>query len=238
MKIGRSRHRLVAFALAFSALVIPSILQSAIVYLKDGSELRGDVVSFEGDTLVFAPSFGGRLKIYRGNILRLIFDDSEAPGPAASKKEGAAEPGWISVVFKDDKVSSKIQITNKTKAHEPELERANWIQQMLIVGSDTLFSRVDSTMDKTIYKGHEKELKNTITLENMKGKVDAGVQRCVVVIRNVGADFYESEFSEGPLDMVLEVETVVVYAGKTTSLQVGLSKGFLKMGQPKLVQIR
>jgi hypothetical protein len=238
MKVQHAMRRPVVFALAMILVIVPAILQSAILYLKDGSELRGEVVSFEGDTLVFAPSFGGRLNIYRGDILRLVFDeaDDRGPGPAAKPAEQSGS-GWVSVVFKDDKVTSKIAITNKTKSRETELARANSIQQLLIVGADTVFSRVDTTTDKTVYKGHEKELKNTIRLEDMKGKVEAGVYSCRVVVRNIGAEFYEREFREGPLDLVLEYETVTVQPNRTTTLRVGISKGFMRMGRPKLVQI-
>ena len=239
MKVRRVMRRSVVFAIALAALLVPVILQSAIVYLKDGSKLRGEVVSFEGDTLVFDPSFGGRLKIFRGDILRLVFDESADPGPATAAKPAVPEgPGSISVVFKHDRVTSKIAVKNKTKARERELVIANWIQQLLIVGSDTVYSRIDTTLDKTIYKGHEKELKNTFRLEDMRTKVDAGVYKCVVVIRNLGADIYESEFREGPLDMVLEFETVGIYTNQTTTLQVGIKKGFLRMGSPTLVQIQ
>lgn len=238
MKVRRVMRRSVVFAIALAALIVPVILQSAILYLKDGSELRGEVISFEGDTLAFAPSFGGRLNIYRGDILRLVFDESGAPEPRPVGKPAVQEgPGVISIVFQQDGLTSKIAVTKKTKSREPELVRANWIQQLLIVGPDTVYSRIDTTMDKTIYKGHEKELKNMIRLEDMKGTVAAGVYRCVVVVRNLGADFYESEFREGPLDLVLEFETVGVYANQTTSLHVGISKGFMRMGSPRLVHI-
>jgi hypothetical protein len=239
MKDRRVTRRSVVFAIALAALIVPVILQSAIVYLKDGSELRGEVVSFEGDTLVFDPSFGGRLKIYREDILRLIFDESTDPGPPTAAKPAAqVGPGSISIVFKHDKVNSKIAVKNKTKSRERELVIANWIQQLLIVGSDTVYSQIDTTMDKTIYKGHEKELKNTIHLEDIRAKVDAGVYKCVVVVRNLGADDYESEFREGPLDMVLVFETVGIYTNQTTTLQVAIKKGFMRMGSPRLVQVQ
>jgi len=239
MKPRRGIRRSVVFVIALAALLAPAILQGAIVYLKDGSELRGEVISFEGDTLVFAPSFGGKLKIHREDILRLVFDESAEPAPApAGKKTTPGGPGSISVVFQQDKLTSKIAITNKTRSIEDELARANWIQQLLVVGPDTVYSRIDSTIDKTIYNGHEKELKNTIRLEDMQAKIEAGVYKCVVVVRNLGAASHEGEFSEGPLDMVLEMETVGVYAAQTTTLQVGIKKSFLRMGSPKLVRVQ
>jgi hypothetical protein len=237
----RARHeisRLVVFVIALAALVVPAILQGEILYLKDGSELKGKVVSFEGDTLVFAPNFGGRITVHRRDILKLVLDESGAAEPTPAGKPAKLEgPGTISVVFKQDKLNSKIAVTKKTKSIESEIERANWIQQLLIVDSDTVFARIDTTTDKKIYKGHEKELKNTMRLEDMKVTVDAGVHQCIVVVRNLGMKEYADEFREGPLDMVLEFSTVGVYTNQTTTLQVGIAKGFMKMGSPKFVDV-
>jgi len=236
MRARSKISRLIVFAIALAALVVPAILQGEILYLKDGSEVKGKVVSFEGDTLVFAPSFGGRITVHRRDILRLVLDESGAPEPAPAGKPAKLEgPGTISVVFKNDKVNSKIAVTKKTKGIESAIERANWIQQLLIVGSDTVYARIDTTTDKKIYKGHEKELKNTMRLEDIKVTVDAGVHQCFVVVRNLGVEEYESEFREGPLDMVLEFSTVGVYTNQTTTLQVGIAKGFMRMGSPKFV---
>jgi hypothetical protein len=116
------------------------------------------------------------------------------------------------------------------------VRKANWIEQIFIVGSDTVFSKADTTMDKTIYKGHEKEIKNTIRLEDMRVSVDAGVYQCILIVRNRGAKEFETEFTEGPLDLMLEYPTVGVYPNRTTSLVVGIEKGFLRMGSPKLVE--
>jgi len=236
MRSRREISRLVVFAIALAALVVPAILQGEILYLKDGSELKGKVVSFEGDTLVFAPNFGGRITVHRRDILKLVLDESGASEstPTGKPAKGGG-PGVISVVFKTDKVNSKIAVTKKTKGKEAAIERANWIEQLLIVGSDTVYTRIDTTMDKTIYKGHEKELKNTMRLEDIRVTVNAGVHQCFVVVRNLGAKEYAGEFREGPLEMMLEFSTVGVYTDQTTTLQVGIAKGFMRMGSPKLV---
>jgi hypothetical protein len=239
MKFPRVNRTLLSFAIALSAVIVPTLLQSAILYLTDGSEIKGEVVSFEGDTLVFDPSFGGRIRVPRKNIARLVFDESEEPGPAPSaKQDEQAGRGDIAVVFKQDKLTSKIAVSRKTKSAEEELERANWIQQLLIVDRDTVYSRIDTTLEKTIYKGHEKELKNSIRLEDIKATVEAGVHNCTVIVRNLGATEYESQFREGPIDLRLQFETVVVYAGHTTTLQVGISKGFMRMGDPNLIKVQ
>jgi hypothetical protein len=199
----------------------------------------GKIVAFAGDTLTFEPSFGGVIRVHRDNIATILFDESKRPaaGNTAVKPAGDEGPGFISITFKDDKLTTKAKVTNKTKTREAEIVRSNWIEQLLIVGGDTLYSRIDTTIDKTIYKGHEKQFKNTIRLEDMKAEVPAGVYRCKVVVRNVGAILDENDFDEGPLDLVLEFEKVGVHAKQTTSLAVGIKKGFMRSGQPRLYHV-
>jgi hypothetical protein len=220
---------------ALILLTIPAILQSEVVYLKDGSEIRGKLVSCAGDTLTFEPSFGGRIHIHRSDVVQIVFDESKAARHVGAETEPVAEgPGVIKITFKDDKLNSKIAVTRKSKNTEAEIIRANWIEQLLIVEGDTVYSRVDSTMDKTINKGHEKLYKNTIELDDMSAELEAGIHACVVVIRNLGTGTFDGDFDEGPLDLTLTFETVGLYPNRTTQLRVGIKKGFMRMGKPKL----
>jgi hypothetical protein len=238
MKVRFTTTRVVVFAFTLASLAVPALLQGEILYLKDGSEIRGKVVAFSADTLTFDPSFGGRIRVYRGDIATVVFDEAGAPKREPRAAEPPSEaPGVLWVIFKDDQLSSKIAVDQKSKSIEHELERANWIEQLLIVGPDTVYSRIDTTKDKTIYKGHEKEFKNTIELEDMKATVPSGVQRCVVVVRNLGAREYEGAFREGPLDMSIEFKTVGIYPNQTTTLEVGIKKGFMRMGRPRFVPV-
>ena len=237
MKSGVFSRKLIVWACALVLLAAPSILLSEILYLKDGSRVPGRVVSFDGDTLVYAPSYGGRISVHRDAVAKIVFDESEDTGTMAAAKTQPTGPGVLTVSFKDDKLTSKIAVTKKTKKNTPELLKANWIEQLLIVGRDTVYSRVDTTMDKTIYEGHEKLYKNTIRLEDMKATIESGVYQCVVVIRNLGAGTYKDAFDQGPLDLRLEFQTVGIHPDQTTGLRVGIKKGMLRMGEPKLYQV-
>jgi len=226
------------FVMALSVFVVPAIIHGEILQLKDGSEIRGKIVVLRGDTLTFAPAFGGEIRVYRGDIARIVFDESFEPrGEPAAKAAAATGAGTISLVFKDDKVTSKLKVRNKSKQVEKEMVRGNWIEQTLVVGPDTVFTRVDTTMEKTIYKGHDKVFKNTIGLENIQAVVEAGVYRCVLIVRNLGSETYKGDFEEGPLDMSLEFGTVSVMPGQTTPLKVGIKKGFLKLGSPQFYPV-
>lgn len=215
-------------------VIVPVALQGEILILKDGSELKGKIVAVTGDTLVFEPSFGGRISIHKDKVARIVYDESErgsGPTPAVQ----AAGEGVLRVTFEQNKLSSKIAITNKLKSQKEEILRANWIEQLLIVGTDTVFSRVDTTMDKTVYKGHERLYKNNVELEDIEVPVKAGVHRCALIIRNRGVETHTDLFDEGPLDLMLVVDTINFTAGQSTPLKVGIKKGFLKLGSPRLV---
>jgi hypothetical protein len=231
MTVSHPPSRLVLMAVIIAAIVVPAILQGEVLYLKDGSEIRGRIEAFGADTLVFAPSFGGRIHVFRGDIVRIVFDETAAP--AKTVVTPAEAPGTISLTFKDDKVTSKIAVKSSQKSREAELVRANWIQQIFVVGRDTVFTSIDSTMDKTIYSGHEKEFKNTMELEDVQVVVAEGVYRCVLIVRNLGADEFEDSFNEGPIEMRLEFETVGSIANQTTTLRAGIKKGFLRSGSPR-----
>lgn len=234
MSVARPLSKLALLAVVIAAIVVPAILQGEVLYLKDGSEIRGRIEAFGADTLVFAPSFGGRIHVHRGDIVRIVFDETAAPA-----KQGAAVsvgPGTISLTFKTDKVTSKIAVKSSQKTQEAQLLRANWIQQLFIVGRDTVYSRIDSTMEKTIYSGHDKEFKNTIELEDVQVVVDEGVYRCVVIVRNLGSDEFEKSFSLGPVEMRLDFETVGAFANQTTPLRAGIKKGFMRSGTPRFYQ--
>ena len=237
MKSGVFSRKLIVWACALVLLAAPSILLSDILYLKDGSRIPGRVISFEGDTLFYAPSYGGKISVHRDEVAKIIYDESEDTGTMPVTKTQPTGPGVVSVTFKDDKLTSKIKETKKTKKFKEELLKANWIEQLLIIGRDTVYSRVDTTMDKTIYQGHEKLYKNTIRLEDMTATIESGVYQCVVVIRNLGAETHKDAFDEGPLDLRLEFQTVGIHPDQTTRLQIGIKKGMLRLGRPKLYQV-
>jgi hypothetical protein len=238
MKSGVFGRKLIVWACALVLLAAPSILLSDILYLKDGARIPGRVISFEGDTLFYAPSYGGRISVHRDAVAKIIYGESDDTGTMPATKTQPTGPGVVSVTFKDDKLSSKIKETKKTKKISAELKKANWIEQLLIVDKDTVYSRVDTTMDKTIYKGHDKLYKNTIRLDDMTATIESGVYQCVVVIRNLGAETHRDAFDQGPLDLRLEFQTVGVHADQTTGFRVGIKKGMLRMGKPNLYQVQ
>jgi hypothetical protein len=226
----------VALLVALSWGLLPAVGRGDVVRLKDGSTLRGRVLSLVRDTLTVRTSFGADVRIARSKIELVSFTDSVVtphvseetrPMPVPAKEDGIGE---ISVTFKDNKLSSKIGY--RPHRDEEGHRRANWIEQTLIVDGVVVYSRVDSTMDKTIYQGPVRVLKNTIKLADFSVQVPAGMHHAVLVVRNVGIDDYEEAFDGDPLDVTLPLENIQVGADRVGKVRVGIERGRFRTGKP------
>jgi hypothetical protein len=241
-KADRLRRRVALCLCALALFSMPVLVASEVLHLKDGSTLKGKVVSFVADTLVFEPSVGGRMRIPKSEIVRIVYGESDALGsgePAIDPASGAsAGPGRLSIVFKDRDLSSKIAIPHNRRDRKTEFLRANWIAEYVLVGPDTVFARVDSTIEKTIYEGHDRVYKNSIELTDIDTSLVAGVYRCVIGVRNTSRSEHEAYFTEGPLNMRLIMEPVPIYAGRTTTVEVGVKHGFMRLRSPTFYRIQ
>jgi hypothetical protein len=219
--------------------MIPAASSSEVVKLKDQSTVRGRLVQVVGDTLVFKSTFG-MLRLHRNQVVSIVFDDSlggvalnPAPAVAAQAPAGKAR---IEVAFKDRELSSKIAIQLKKDwdAHA----RSNHILVELLVDGRTVYSFADTTMDKTINKGHTTELKNEIELADFGVDVTSGMHHAKLVVRNRDVITYRKDFVPEPLDMVVPFDNLEIRPGELYRLDVAISKGKLKMGSARLVPIK
>lgn len=217
-------------------ILSPCLLQAEVLFLKDGSSLVGKVLRVEGDTLYFQPSFGGAvLKFSRSNIERVQFDESEKGRsldqygmPAAS----TADPGSLIVRFDGMSLSNKIIVHRKRNYKEHE--RANAIRSSLVVDGLEVASVIDSTMEKVYREGPDTYLKNTFTVPDFHVALAAGPHSCLILIKNVGIASFKNAFEFAPLDLSLNVDNVVVYSGRITTIEIGKKRGALKLGMPTL----
>lgn len=225
-------------------LIIPAASSSEVVKLKDQSTVRGRLVQVVGDTLVFKSTFG-TLKFHRSQVISIVFDDSMetaavAPGavPAVPPEVAAIPAGKarIEVAFKDRELSSKIAIQLKKDwdAHV----RSNHILVELLVDGRVAYSHADTTMDKTINKGHTTELKNEIELTDFGVDVPSGLHHAKLIVHNRDVVTYRKDFVPEPLDMVVPFDNLEIRPGEVYRLDVGISKGKLKMGSARLVPIK
>jgi hypothetical protein len=235
-------RRLVACLITLCWGLVPAAGRGDVVRLKDGSTLHGRVLALVSDTLVVRTTFGARIQVHRSQVELVSFTDS-LPAPPAM---GAARPttpvgsageglGTIAVTFKDQKLSSKIDF--RPHRNEEERRRANWIEQALLIDGRQVYSRMDTTMDKTIYNGPERRYKNTIELEDFSVRVAAGLHHAVLIVRNVGIDDYPDAFDGDPLDVALPLDNLRVDADRTYRVRVGIERGRFRMGKPTLYRL-
>jgi len=193
------------------------------------------------DTLLFRLSFGGEVRVPRERIVWIDLTDSvrvmESPAATTPELGAVSSPndsGEVAVTFKDRRLSSKIVITKK-KDWDGHL-RANWIVQTLLVDGEEVHTVVDSVMDKTIYKGPDRILKNDVELVDMFARVPAGSHQCAVLVRNYGADTYRERFDGEPLHVEFTAD-VQVYDGRETRLHLGLDRGRFRTKLPRLYRV-
>ncbi|HEU4365154.1 MAG TPA: hypothetical protein VFT13_06770 [Candidatus Krumholzibacteria bacterium] len=234
------RNRLATAALA-TALLLPALASGEVVRLRDGSSINGRLIAVDGDSLTFRLSAGPRVKFHREQVLAISFDESPGAalgaGPAAGGAAVPAAPvtGTIAVSFKDKRISSKISV-DKKKDWDAHV-RSNHIVVQLIVNGEAVYTAVDSTMDKTIYKGHITQLRNDASLEDFRVEVPAGTHQCEVVIRNLDDETFRDDFDPEPLHAVLALDQFEVRAGVGGRIEVGIDKGTMKLGKAKLYRV-
>jgi hypothetical protein len=219
-------------------LIVPAASSGEIVKLRDQSVVRGRLVQVDGDTLVFKSTFG-TLRFHRQQVISIVFDDSAEsvalvpPPPITTAPAGR---GRIEVVFKDRELSSKIAIDLR-KDWDAHVS-SNHILVELLVDGQVVHTDADTTMDKTINKGHKTVLKNDIELADFGVDVDSGLHHAKIVVRNRDTITYRGDFDPEPLDMVVPFDNIDIRPGEVYRLDVGITKGKLKMGQSRLVPIK
>lgn len=223
-------------------LMIPAASSGEIVKLRDQSVVRGRLMQVEGDTLVFKSTFG-TLRFHRQQVISIVFDDSAESAaivpPAATTSPATTAPagkGRIEVVFKDRELSSKIGIDLK-KDWDAHVS-SNHILVELLVDGRVVHTDADTTMDKTINKGHKTVLKNDIELADFGVDVESGLHHAKIVVRNRDTITFRGDFEPEPIDMVVPFDNIEIRPGEVYRLDVGISKGKLKMGQSRLVPIK
>ena len=231
-----------ATTLVLAALVAAGFALRATgetIRLKDGSTLKGRLVRVEGDTLTVRLAIGAPVKVHRTQVESILFDDSLAV-PALAKPGVAAPPpaasgsGTIAIKFEDRNVSSKITI--EKRKNWDEKVRSNHILVEFVVDGAVVYTVADTTMDKTIYRGDEKDLKNDAKLADFNVQVPAGRHACTLLVRNRDPDTFHESFDPEPLTTVLEFGEVTVASGGTVRLDIKMDKGLLRMSSPRLYQ--
>lgn len=231
----------IVWGVAVLALLSPAVVPGEVVRLKDGSTLKGKLVGLAGDTLTVRLNMGAPIKLHRSLVEWIAFSDSVS-GPVSGPVLGApavAAPvsapsgtGTIQIKFEDRKVTSKITIDKKQ--HWDEKVRSNHIVVEFVIDGQVAYSAVDTTTDKTIYKGQKKELKNDAEFADFEVQVPVGRHRCSLVVRNLDPDTFRESFDPAPIATVLDFDEIIIDAGKVIRFDIKMDKGFLRTASPKL----
>lgn len=222
-------------AAAALALLLPAVVPGEVVRLKDGSTLKGRLIKVEGDTLTIRLSIGAPIKVHRDQVESIVFTDSMSANPMLAVPAVVPKGvGTIAVKFEDRKVSTKITI--EKKKNWDEKVRSNGIVVEFVVDGGVVYTAADTTMDKTIYLGQEKQLKNDAELADFEVKVASGKHRCKLVVRNQDPDTFHDSFDPEPLNLVLDFDDFTMEPGELVRLDIRMDKGLLRMSSPKLYQ--
>ncbi len=220
-------------------VVMPCLIHAEVLYLKDGSTIKGELVRVEGDTLHFKVSFGGQLKFAKDKVLWIQFSDSIPPIPTRGSGDrpgfpgmSSAEPGSLIVAFDGLELSNKI-IVHRNRDYAAH-ESANAIESILLVDEQPVASYIDSTTDKIVRKGADTELKNTIRFADFRVQLEPGPHSCTLVVRNRGRNDYKNAFEHAPFNLTLDVGDIIIYPERDTRVEIGAKRGFLRLGAPKL----
>ncbi len=220
------------------AVLLPAMVPGEVVRLKDGSTLKGRLLRVDGDSLTIRLSVGVPIKVHRNAVESIVFSDSIPPSPAAVPAVAGAGPadpagvGTVSIKFEDRNVSSKITVDKKK--HWDEKVASNAIVVQFVVDGAVKYTAIDTTTDKTIYHGHDKQLKNDAELADFDIEVPAGARRCKLVVRNQDPDTFRDSFDPAPINAVLDLGEVYVRPGGLVRVDVQIDKGFLRTSSPKL----
>ena len=230
--------RPIAALLILLAVALPSITSGEVLYLKDGSTLKGTLVRVVDSVLVFRTSFGAEFEIERTKIAKIVFSDSiEAAAPASPSVPQVAEAaGSLLVVLEDMKLSSKI-VVNRGRELEEHIAANAVVQEMLISGTRVAVA-ADTVIDKVITQGSDTEYKNNFKPERMLIELPPGLYQGELIVRNAGLPEFESAFEGRPIDYSLILSNIEILSNTTTVIRVRHKGGRMGLGKGSLVVAR
>jgi hypothetical protein len=228
--------RAVLFLLC-AGFLVPVLLRSETLYLKDGSVVKGRFVKSERDTVFFATSFGTSIRVHKDKVARIDFGEGQAPSESAvdSLIRTTEAPGTLLVTFEDFELTSKIVM--ERRGNQREYEKENAIEQAVFVDQRKVHSVVDSTTDKVVRNGPETTLRNDARPVELRVPLAAGVHQCSIIFSNSRAKEYGERFDPSPLAKKLVLDGIQVKPNQTTALRVGLKRKSWRIGKTDLVRI-
>ena len=217
--------RLVITVAILAILVIPILALGEVIYLKDGTSIKGKIVEVESDTLVVDTDYG-RVRIPKDKILRIDYSDEAKPPPAAARdtlRYQSTEAGTLSVSFDSFRFTSRI-VVERNDPNRAEYELANTIEQRLIVDGVVRHTYRDTVTDKLVYRGREIVLKNDMKPEAFKVALAPGSYTCRVHILTARGTDEKYEYQDDPVDETLALGVVDIAPGRISDYRIGSRK--------------
>lgn len=204
-------------------LLIPVLTLGEVIYLKDGSTIKGKISAIEADTLYVDTDYG-QIRIPKDKVLRIDYSDSGAGPPAGPNKPGyqSSEPGTLSVTFDRFTVTSRIIMDRRDD--KKEFEKVNAIKQVLLVDGLPAYSHTDTTTDKIAYRGNERVLRNDMSPKPFKLGLPPGPHRCQLDLQTVGATDENYRFQDDPVEETVVIGNIDIAPGSHFDLRIGYRK--------------
>ena len=215
------------------------LLKSEIVYLKDGSVVKGTLKKMTADTLYFETAFGSLIKIPKDKVFKVDFVEgagvpTTVPPAVAGLGTASAEPGSLMVVF--DRIKLTSRITVKRDRDREGHERENAIEVALMIDGKKVYSFIDSTTDKLVANGPEKTLRNDIEPQGFTVGLPPGLCQGSLHIGNTRAGEYADRFDPEPLNRVLILNNLDIKSRETLVVRVGMKKKMLGLKKTELIR--
>ncbi len=208
-------------------LLLAATAIADIVHLDDGSQLAGEVIKLDAETLVLVTEFAGELTLDRSRIRAVLFNEDFTVGTAQVPvmNEETLEPedevvegvGTLVVSLKGDPVKSSVRYRKNNEAED--MLTLNTLHMRVYVDGYEYAHITDSKMDKEINQGKWMVLRNIHRFDPVEFEVPAGRHRIQVVVGN-DMGVYEDDGDQEVLSAEVIVEEVDIIPGQKTRVTI------------------
>lgn len=207
------------------------------VILKDGSVLRGQVLSMDDDALVMATDYTEALKIPRDQVARIVLAGSDGPAtpagdPNAGMPEVVAKPtgrGTLEIALKGDAVRSSTRF--KKRGDRERAAQMNTIHFKVFMDGELIYHDQDDTIEKEIRERGWVFMRNKHHFPPAVIDMPAGKHTILVVISNELHLLKQGEKQSGVVASELAVEDLVVRKDGHTRVAIEGKTGRFAFGK-------
>jgi hypothetical protein len=208
-------------------LLLATTAIADIIHLDDGSQLAGEVISLDAETLILNTEFAGELSLDRNRVRAILLDEDFAvasvqvpvmTGAALEPEEKKVEGiGILEVSIKGDPVKSSVRYRQEDEAANMLL--LNTIHMRIYVDGYEYAHVSDSQMDKEFNQGKWRVLRNAHRFDPVEFEVPAGRHRIQIVVGN-DLGVFENDGDQEILSAEVIVEEVDIIPGQKTRVTV------------------